>query len=97
MPGPTGTSSTVELVRRNAEIELIALLELRQRAVPGLDRLLAERAGGRVRVELLNGAREELQALVGTADSRVARGTGARAAWCRMAASFKFVVVRVKS
>ena len=52
-----------QLVRRNAEVQVIALLELRQRAVPRLDCLLAEGAGGRVRVKLLNGAREELQAL----------------------------------
>ena len=55
-----------QLVRRNAEVQVIALLELRQRAVPRLDCLLAEGAGGRVRVKLLNGAREELQALFGT-------------------------------
>ena len=55
-----------QLVRRNAEVQVIALLELRQHAVPRLDCLLAEGAGGRVRVKLLNGAREELQALFGT-------------------------------
>ena len=63
-----------ELARHDAEDELLAAFERDERPLARLDGRLADLAGRRVGVELLNGAAEEEQELV---DRRRVRGRGA--------------------
>jgi hypothetical protein len=81
-------------VGRDAEVEVIALIEPGERAVRGIDRALAERARDRVRVELLDRSCEQMQALFGAAAVCRAGRTGLRAGTGRRSARTRLGQIR---
>jgi hypothetical protein len=69
-----------ELVRQDSKVDVLAGIKGNERSLTCVDRTLAERAGRRICVELLNSAGEEVQELV---DRSCVGGPGDRT--CRLA------------